>query len=118
MQPDAYWQKWLVTHGERVRILQALQEEAIASEQWDTLQQLLQEQEELLRDVWQAAPPDLPTDVLAFLHEVRRENLRLQQKLEARLNALRTEMAEVNRSRSALQYYTGTPSGSLEDRAA
>lgn len=120
MQPEAgsYWQKWLVTRGERVRLLQALQEEAIGNDRWDILQQLLQEQEELLGEIWQVAPPDLPLDVLAFLHEVNQENQRLQQKVEIRLTTLRAELAGVNRSRQALPHYHNDITGSFEDRAA
>ncbi len=121
MQPETggYWQKWLLKHGERIRLLCALQEEAIRHDRWDELQQLLQEQEELLGEIWQAVPPELPPDVLTFVQEIRDQNLRLQQRIQSRMETLRAEMAGVSRSRNTLRHYhTELPAGHLEDRAA
>lgn len=118
-EEDAGWQKWLVKHGERVRLLYALQEEAIRQGRWDVLQQLQQEQEDLLQDLWQVSPSEIPPEVLAFVQEVLRTNLHLQQMVEQRMSALQSEVADLNRSRNALNRYNASvPSGRLEDHAA
>ncbi|MEJ5251964.1 MAG: flagellar protein FliT [Chthonomonadetes bacterium] len=116
---DHYWQKWLMKHAERVRLLYALQEEAIRENRWDALSQIQQEQEEILQDLWQAPPSQLPPEVLAFAQEIWQTNLRLQRMVEEQMRALQAEMADVNRSRNVLnRYNTPAPSGRLEDRAA
>lgn len=121
MQPsaDGAWQKWLLKQRERIRLLYAMQEEAIQQGGWEVLQQLQQEQEELLQDLWQVPPSHLPPEVLVFVREVLQVNLRLQQMVQERMNSLRAEMAELTHSRSALnRYHAGTSPGRFEDRAA
>lgn len=118
-EEDEGWQKWLVKHGERVRLLYALQEEAIRQGRWDVLQQLQQEQEDLLQDLWQVPPSQIPPEVLAFVQEVLQANLHLQQMVEQRMSALQSEVANLNRSRNTLNRYNAPISpGHLEDRAA
>lgn len=119
LEEDDGWQKWLVKHGERVRLLYALQEEAIRQNRWDVLQQLQQEQEDLLQDLWQVPLPEIPREVLAFVQEVLQTNLHLQQVVEQRMSALQSEVADLNRSRNALERYNvSIPSGRHEDLAA
>ncbi|MGQ9487247.1 MAG: hypothetical protein ACUVTY_12115 [Armatimonadota bacterium] len=119
LEEDDGWQKWLVKHGERVRLLYALQEEAIRQNRWDVLQQLQQEQENLWQDLWQVPPSQIPPEVLTFVQEMLQANLRLQQMVEQRMSALQSEVAGLNRSRNALNRYNiSVPSGRLEDHAA
>lgn len=113
------WQRWLATQGERIRLLNRLQEEAISQQQWETLLQLTAEKEQLLEPLWQTPPSELPPAVLAFAQELWHANERLQQLMAHQFAALHAEMAEAHHLRETLQrYYTGPPPGSVEDRSA
>jgi hypothetical protein len=112
-------QKWLAKYGERIRLLSALQEQAVQANDWDALQQLLQEQEQLLRSLEQYLPSHIPPELLEFAHEIWQRNQRLQQMVEQQLRRLRTELADLQYSRDAVKRYrTVPPSAKMEDHAA
>ncbi|MCS6950521.1 MAG: flagellar protein FliT [Armatimonadota bacterium] len=120
MQPDddTHWQQWMATHGERIRLLSFLQEEAISQQQWETLVQLTVEKEQLLQRLWHAPPTQLPPAVLAFVQELWSLDMRLQQLLEQQRTLLHAEISRAQQLRSTLQHYhTNPPLGSIEDRA-
>lgn len=121
MQPeeDGNWQKWLAKHGERIRLICALQEEAVRQQDWDTLNQLALEKEQILETLWQCPPAQLPPEVLAFVQDVWHVNQQLQQRVEEHLAALRADMAHLNRTRDTIdRYRTNASPGTVEDRAA
>ncbi len=118
-EDDASWQKWMAKYAERVKLLCALQEDAIRRQDWSALQQLLQEQEQILDVLWQTPPSKLPPEVLAFAGDLWQRNQHLQQMMEERMTALRADMASLHRVRDTAQRYHTSPStGGLEDRAA
>ncbi len=118
-EDDGYWQKWLAKHGERIRVLCALQENAICQQDWDTLHQVTMEKEQMLESLWQCPPAQLPPEALAFVQELWHINQQLQTMIEERMSALQADMAHHYRTRDLLQrYYTTASSGSVEDRAA
>jgi len=118
-EEDGYWQKWLAKHGERIRLLCALQEDAIRRQDWDILNQLALEKEQALEALWQCPPAQIPPEVLAFAQEIWLIDQQLQQMVEERITALRTEMASLYRTHTVLQrYQMGASLGRVEDRAA
>lgn len=113
------WAQWLAIQGERIRLLNRLQEEAISQQQWETLLQLTAEKEQLLEPLWETPPAQLPPAVLAFAQELWHANERLQQLMAQQFSALHAEMAEAHHLRENLQrYYAGPPPGSVADRSA
>jgi hypothetical protein len=113
-----FWEKWLEKYAERVRLLCALQEDAIRRQDWSELQQLSQEQEHILDVLWQAPPSQLPPEILAFARDLWQRNQYLQQMMEEHMDTLRADMASLYRMRDTVQRYrTSTSTGSLEDRA-
>ena len=118
-EEDGYWQKWLANHGERIRLLCALQESAVRQQDWDTLHQVTLEKEQILEALWQCSPTQLPPEALAFVQELWHINQQLQRMMEEHMSALRTDMAHHLRTRDMLQhYYTTAAPGNVEDRAA
>lgn len=118
-EEDEFWQKWLAKYAERVRLLCALQEDAVRRRDWSALQQLSQEQEQILEVLWQPPPSQLPPEVLAFARDLLEINGRLQQMVEENMIALRAEMASLHRTRDTVhRYRANAPLGSMEDRAA
>lgn len=118
-EADGYWQKWMAKHGERIKLLCALQESAIRQQDWDTLQQVTLEKEQILEALWQCPPAQLPPEALAFVQELWHINQQLQQMIEERVSALRADMAHHHRTRDMLQsYYTTAAPGNVEDRVA
>ncbi|MGC8782936.1 MAG: flagellar protein FliT [Armatimonadota bacterium] len=118
-EEDGYWQKWLAKHGERIRVLCALQESAIRQQDWDTLHQVTLEKEQILESLWQCPPAQLPPEALAFVQELWHINQQLQRMMEECMSALQAELAHHHRTRDMLQrYYANASPGSMEDRAA
>lgn len=118
-EEDEFWQKWLAKYAERVRLLCALQEDAIRRQDWSALQQLSQEQEQILDVLWQTPPSKLPPEVLTFARDLWQRNQHLQQLIQERMNTLRADMASLHRTHDTVQRYrTSASPGSLEDRAA
>ncbi|MCS6831752.1 MAG: hypothetical protein NZ749_14060 [bacterium] len=119
LEQDGYWQKWLAMHTERLRALCALQEESIRQQDWETLNQLTVEKEQILEALWQCPPAQLPPEVLQLVQELWLINQQLQQMMEEHATALRADMARLHRARDTLQRYrTDVSPGSVEDRAA
>lgn len=118
-EEDGYWQKWLAKHGERIRLLCALQEDASRRQDWDALNELALEKEQILEPLWQCPPAHTSPEVVAFVQELWRVNQQLQQVVEERMSALRADIARLQHTRNTLQHYgTNASPGSVEDRAA
>ncbi len=121
MQPEDEfsWRQWLAKYTERVKVLCALQEDAICRQDWSALQQLLLEQEQILDVLWQTPPSQLPAEVLAFARDLWQINQHLQQMMEERMGVIRAEIAFLHRVRDTAQRYQNSSSpGGLEDRVA
>lgn len=111
------WQKWLAQHGERVRLLYALQEQALSSQSWSVFQQLAQEREQLLQELSLFPLTEITPEVRLFLREIEQLNLRLQQAIEEQWSRTRAEAAALSQMRQQIgSYRTDAVQGGIEDR--
>lgn len=113
---ETFGADWVAQHGERLRLLYALQEEAARQGDWQTFIQLSLEREQLLEPLWHASPAELTPAIVALVQELWQANQRLQRIATEQQEALKAAIAHLYHQQKALQgYQPGAEAGTLRD---